>query len=93
MKQVKVTADKMHKLHKKLQTDIKFLSHCLVFYYNQYCAGALMLKKRNKVYLLEKNIKTLRSSNKLDHVKIRPFKIVRDIKKISFKLELSERMQ
>ena len=34
MKQVKVTADKMHKLHKELQTDIKFLLHHSVFYYN-----------------------------------------------------------
>ena len=33
-----------------------------------------------------------RSSNKLNHVKIRPFKIVRDIKETSFKLELSESM-
>ena len=51
--QVRVTADKMHKLHKKLKEDIKFLSHCSAFYYyNQHHAGALMLKKRDKVYLL-----------------------------------------
>ena len=33
-----------------------------------------------------------RSSNKLNHVKIRPFKIIRDIKETSFKLKLSEEM-
>ena len=33
-KQAKVTADKMHKLHKDLQRDIKFLSHHSVFYHN-----------------------------------------------------------
>ena len=32
--QVKILADKMHKLHKKLKADIKFLSHCSVFYHN-----------------------------------------------------------
>ena len=78
----------MRKLHKKLQKDIKFLSHHSAFY-----AGALMLKKRDKVYLLQKNIKTTRSSNKLNNVKIRPFKIIRDVKEISFKLELPEGMQ
>ena len=52
-----------------------------------------MLKKRNKVYLLQKNIETTRSSNKLNHVKIRPFKIIRNIKNISFELKLSESMQ
>ena len=52
-----------------------------------------MLKKKNKVYLLWKNIETTRSSNKLNHVKIKPFKIIRNIKEVSFKLKLSESMQ
>ena len=52
-----------------------------------------MLKKRDKVYLLQKNIETTRSSNKLNHVKIRSFRIIRNIKKVSFKLKLSEDMQ
>ena len=34
-----------------------------------------------------------RPSNKLNHVKIRPFKIIRDIKGTSFKLELPEGMR
>ena len=82
----------MHKLHKGLWTDIEFLLHCLAFYYNQHYAKALMLKRVNRVYLLQKNIKITRSSNKLNHVKIKPFKIIRDIKEISFKLKLSEEM-
>ena len=91
--QVKVTADNMHKLHKELKTDIEFLLHCSVFYHNQHCAGALMLKKRDKIYLLQKNIKTTRSSNKLNHVKIRPFKIIKNIRETSFKLKLLKSMQ
>ena len=90
--QVKVTADKMHKLHKELQKNIKFLLHHSVFYHNKHHAGALTLKKRNKVYLLQKNIEMTRSSNKLNHIKIKPFKIIRDIKETSFKLKLSESM-
>ena len=34
-----------------------------------------------------------RLSNKLNHVKIRSFKIIRNIKRTSFKLKLSEDMQ
>ena len=83
----------MHKLHKELQTDIKFLLYHSAFYHNQYHAGALTLKKRDKVYLLQKNIKIMRLSNKLNYVKIRPFKIIRDIKRISFKLKLLKGMQ
>ena len=51
-----------------------------------------MLKKRNKIYLLWKNIEMTRPSNKLNHVKIRPFKIIRNIKRTSFKLKLSKEM-
>ena len=82
----------MHKLHKKLKTDIEFLSHHSAFYYNQHHAEAPTLEKRNKVYLLQKNIETTRSSNKLDHVKIRPFKIIRNIKETSFELKLLKEM-
>ena len=91
--QVKITADEMHKLHKELKTDIEFLSHYSAFYHNQYHAEAPMLKKRDKVYLLQKNIKITRSSNKLNHVKIRPFKIIRNIKGTSFELKLLKGMQ
>ena len=90
--QVKITVNKMHKLHKELKTDIEFLLHCSAFYHNQYHAGAPTLKKKNKVYLLQKNIEITRPSNKLNHVKIKLFKIIRNIKETSFKLELSEGM-
>ena len=93
IEQIKITVDKMHKLHKELKTDIEFLSHHSVFYYNQHCAGALMLKEEDKVYLLQKNIKMTKSSNKLNHVKIEPFKVIRDIKRTSFELELLKGMQ
>ena len=83
----------MHKLHKELQKNIEFLLHYSALYHNQYHAEALTLKKRDKVYLLQKNIKMTRSSNKLDHVKIESFKIIRNIKNTSFKLKLSESMQ
>ena len=52
-----------------------------------------MLKKRNKVYLLQKNIEITRLSKKLSHVKIESFKIIRNIKNISFKLNLSEEIK
>ena len=79
-------------MHKKLKKDIEFLSHRSAFYYNQHRFKEFMLKKKNKVYLLQKNIETTRLSSKLNHVKIRSFKIIRNIKKVSFKLKLSKDM-
>ena len=52
-----------------------------------------MLKEGDKVYLLQKNIKTTRLSNKLNHVKIRSFKIIRNIKETSYELKLLKDMQ
>ena len=41
------------------------------------------------VYLLRKNIKTKRPSDKLDHIKLGPFKIQKKLESIIFRLELS----
>ena len=83
----------LYRLYKELSINIEFLSHYSAIYYNKYHAEASMLKKRDKVYLLWKNIETTRSSSKLNHVKIRSFRIIRNIKEVSFKLKLSESMQ
>ena len=91
-KQVNVTVTDMQRLHKKLKKNIKFLSHWSAFYHNQHRFRESMLKKRDRVYLLQKNIKTTRSSSKLDHIKIESFRIIRSIKEISFKLKLLEEM-
>ena len=91
--QVNIIMTEMQMLHKELKQDIKFLSHRSAFYHNQHRSEESMLKKRDKVYLLQKNIETTRSSNKLNHVKIRPFRIIRNIKEVSFKLELLKDMQ
>ena len=91
--QVNITVTEMQTLHNKLKQDIKFLSHRSAFYHNKHRFRESMLKKRDKVYLLQKNIETTRSSNKLNHIKIRSFKIIRSIKRVSFKLELLKDMQ
>ena len=54
----------LYKIYQELKTDIKFLVYRSVFYYNKHHAEALMLKKRDKAYLLQKNIETTKSSNK-----------------------------
>ena len=40
------------------------------------------------VYLLRKNIKTKRSSDKLNYIKLGPFKIQKKLELVIFKLEL-----
>jgi hypothetical protein len=45
------------------------------------------------VYLLRRNIRTKRPSDKLDHTKIRPFKIIKKLGLVTFKLKIPEGMR
>ena len=46
------------------------------------------LKEKDKVYLLRRNIKTKILSNKLNHTKLKSFKILEAKRLINFKLNL-----
>jgi hypothetical protein len=48
------------------------------------------LKEKNKIYLLKKNIKIKRPSNKLNYKKLGLFKINKKVRSINYKLKLSE---
>ena len=45
------------------------------------------------VYLLRKNIKIKRLSDKLDYTKLRPFKIEKKLRPVTFKLIISKGMR
>jgi hypothetical protein len=45
------------------------------------------------VFLLQRNIKTKQPCNKLDHKKLKPFKIEKQIEPINFKLKLLKAIQ
>jgi hypothetical protein len=57
-------------------------------YYNKLKLERPRFRKRDLVYLLQRNIKTTRLSDKLDYRKFGPFKVKRNIKNISYKLYL-----
>jgi hypothetical protein len=58
----------------------------MTFYANKSRLESSRLRERDIVYLLRRNIKTTRLSNKLDSKKIGPFKIKRNIRDINFEL-------
>ena len=76
-------------LHKKLQKNIQFLVKRSALYVNKKRNKDFTFKKKNKVYLLRRNIKTKRSSNKLNHIKLESFRILKTRESINFKLNLS----
>jgi hypothetical protein len=78
--------------HKKLTADLVFFTKKIVSYYNGYRNIEPILKKKDKVYLIQRNIQTKQPSTKLDHKKLGLFKIKRIIRPINYKLVLPKTM-
>jgi hypothetical protein len=67
--------DTINYIQTQLSRDIEFMNLRMAIYYNRKHGSAPDLKKGEKVWLLRRNIKTKRPSQKLDHQKLRPFVI------------------
>jgi hypothetical protein len=79
--------EKLKDLHQELTRDIEWMLLRSSAYYNSKRLGGLRLRERDQVYLLRRNIKITRPSDKLDHKKFGLFKIVRNIKNVNFELQ------
>jgi hypothetical protein len=55
-------------------------------HYNRLKLEESRFRKENLIYLLRRNIRTIRSSNKFNYKKFAPFKIKRNIKNINYEL-------
>jgi hypothetical protein len=78
--------------YEKLAVDLVFFTKKVVLYYNRYCNIEPILKKRDKVYLIQRNIQTKQPSIKLDHKKLGLFKIKKITGLVNYKLILLKTM-
>jgi hypothetical protein len=78
----------LRELQKQLQLDIKFLAQRISVYYNKKRLERPRFREGNKVYLVRRNIRIIRLSDKLNYRKFKLFKIIRYVKGTSFKLQL-----
>ena len=62
-------------------------------YYNSKRTKEPVLKKKDKTYLLQRNIKTIRPSRKLDYTKLGPFRIEKVLKKDNYELDLLQEIR
>ena len=67
---------------------MRFVTYRTAKYYDRDWLSALIFKKKEKVFLLRRNIKIKRLSTKLDHVKIKLFRILDNSEKNIYKLDL-----
>ncbi len=79
-------------LYNRLKNELSFIKNRMTKYYNIKKMKGSSFEKRNKVYLLRKNIIIKQSSNKLDFKKFRLFIIARKILKFNYELSLPKTM-
>jgi len=85
--------EQLQLLQKELQKNIQFLSKHMTLYVNKRRDRKSTFKEKNKAYFLRRNIKTKRSSNKLNHMKLESYKILEIKESINYKLNLSASMR
>jgi hypothetical protein len=78
--------------YKKLTADLVFFIKRIISYYDEYYNIEPILKKRDKIYLIRRNIQIKQLSTKLDHKKLGLFKIKRIIGLVNYKLVLPKTM-
>ena len=76
-----------------LKKDLEFITQKIAEHVNKKRSEGLDLRKGGIVYLLRKNIRTKRPSDKLDHTKLEPFKIQEKLGPVMFRLELLRHMR
>ena len=73
--------------------NLQFISLKIKKYYDRDRFEEINLKMRDKIYVLRKNMKTTKKNNKLNYIKIEFFKMLRNVKNISYEFKLSKTMK
>lgn len=87
------TAHDIKTIQREIQQQLLFIQDRMAKYANRKRIEGPILEEGDKVYLLRRNIKTKRPSDKLDHKKIGPFKISRKLSNINYELSLPQGMR
>jgi hypothetical protein len=74
--------------HEELAADLVFFTKRIISYYDKYCNIKPILKERDKIYLIRRNIQTKQPNTKLDHKKLGLFKIKKIIGLVNYELVL-----
>lgn len=88
-----VQVEKLKELQAALQQDLTFLQQRMKEYADQTRLKGATFREGERVYLLRRNIKTKRPSEKLDFKKIGPFKIAEVISETNYRLSLPKTMR
>jgi Chromo (CHRromatin Organisation MOdifier) domain len=92
--------EKMKIIHEKVRKDLDWNEAIQKRYYDKKRVEALELKEGDRVYLKRRtpgntkfNIRTIRNSTKLDHLKLGPFQVKKKLNFDNYELRLPDRMK
>jgi hypothetical protein len=86
-------AKSLRDIHKQLALDLADASATQARFYDRKVKEAPPYKVGDRVWLLRRNVKTARPSDKLDHKRLGPFPITAKIGKAAFRLQLPPSMK
>jgi hypothetical protein len=86
-------AEELKTLHQELKHELAFVQERMSKYYNASRMKGPSFERGDKVFLLRKNIKTKRPSDKLDHKKLGPFEIEKVVSDSNCRLKLPSTMR
>ena len=86
----RISVKKLQSLHKALQRELLRITKTTTKQANKKRSEGPDLQEGEMVYLRRKNIKTTKTSEKLDHVKLGPYKIKEKKGPVTFELELPD---
>jgi len=89
----RIQVSRIKELHSQLASDLQFVAERNAHYYNKKHSQEPTLKEGDKVYLVRKNIKTKRPSDKLDYKKLGPYTIKKVRGRVNYELTLPKNMK
>ena len=90
---VNMMIEQLMMLQRELTMNLRFIALKFKIYYDKKRFEEIDFKVKKKAFVLKKNMKITKKSNKLNHIKLKFFKILRNIKEISYELKLSTNMK
>ena len=87
------TVNKLRALHSLLKQELEKIATNTATNANRKRSEGPDFQEGERVYLLRKNIKTKRPSDKLDHTKLGPYKIKKKLGPVTFELDLPSNMR
>ena len=88
-----LSASELTELHEEVRRDLDFTRWRMSVYANINRSEGPDLKEGDNAYLIRRNLRTKRPSDKLDFVKLGPFRVTRQTGPVNFELELPKSMK